>query len=365
MRKVLVFVVLSLVFGGLVFVRAQDRSDPRFEDFFHGISEPAQQPQPPPLPTQAPAETEEETVDMGDVWRLANTEPLNIRRDPGKSNEVIGQIPGNQEVLISVQSVRFVGDDPWVLTTHEGTTGWIALSDGGALWAFEVSDAAGIQPVVNECGQARDLGPWAPVNIDGTLRGENFEVTANAETSAGVWIQLWWPNGTTLFGIGTREVHTFVSPGLSIEVQAGAGRGFDFERGCSIEEIRLQGEADMRRRSDDTSFAGFVDVDDIVEMGLARIRFDRRETGNIEDVTPSFGVLSEGTTQTRTVQAIGTGFIGRDGDADGRTIGASDRAFLIEAWEPVSGTVLVPVGESISGVRGANWAFGSTEAALA
>ena len=75
-----------------------------------------------------------------------------------------------------------------------------------------------------------------------------------------------------------------------------------------------------------------------------------------------------------------TGFIGREGDADGATYGkvtANDKftydtttkAYLIESWQAPGTTgdviIIVPVGVNYSGAKGANWAYGSTTGATA
>lgn len=122
-----------------------------------------------------------------------------------------------------------------------------------------------------ECGQARDLGPWAP---DSFRNGETFEVTASKGDSAGVVLGLWWPNGNPDWG--TKEVTTFVPPGLSVTVLSGAGRGWDYPQGCSEGEVARQMSDHMDQRAEDTNYHGFVLVDDLIEEGLVEVRFDRR-----------------------------------------------------------------------------------------
>lgn len=123
------------------------------------------------------------------------------------------------------------------------------------------------------CPQARDLGPWAPNNGI----GEDFEVTANETVSAGVVLGLWWPTGNTPWG--KDEITSFLPTGLSIEVQDGAGRGFDYALGCSQGEIDAQMAEHMTQRGRDTSYHGFVDVDELIRLGLVVVRFDRRASG--------------------------------------------------------------------------------------
>lgn len=123
----------------------------------------------------------------------------------------------------------------------------------------------------NFCGQARDLGPWAPTS-DGI--GETFEVTATLDDSIGIVLGLWFPDGNTPWG--TKEITTFVEPGLSIEVQAGAGRGFDYPVGCTPSEVDSQLADHMVQRKLDTNYNGYVDVDELIRLGLVVVRFDRR-----------------------------------------------------------------------------------------
>jgi hypothetical protein len=130
-----------------------------------------------------------------------------------------------------------------------------------------------------ECPMAADLGPWAP-NADGT--GENFEITCNETVCETTHAQLWWPQGSGQEW-GTDEVSVEIPAGLSVEVQQGAGKGFEFSSSCSVKEIRDQIKADNDRRSTDTSFYGQVDIDDLIEMGLVKVRFDRRAEVNPTD----------------------------------------------------------------------------------
>lgn len=139
---------------------------------------------------------------------------------------------------------------------------------------LEVEEAPSAVVAVG-CEQARDLGPWAP---DG--RGETFEVTATVADSAGIVLGLWWPHGGTPWG--NAEITSFVPPGLSIEVQAGGGRGFDYPLGCSQKEIWGQMNAHIDARVEDTHYYGFIEVDELIRLGLVEVRFDNR--GELEEV---------------------------------------------------------------------------------
>jgi hypothetical protein len=122
-----------------------------------------------------------------------------------------------------------------------------------------------------ECPQAAELGPWAPNNGI----GEDFEVTANEQVSSGVHVQLWWPAGSNQEW-EKKEISVFIPPGLSVEVQDGAGRGWEYNLTCSQEQINTQMDADHLRRAEDTNYWGIVDIDKLIETGLAKVRFDRR-----------------------------------------------------------------------------------------
>lgn len=128
------------------------------------------------------------------------------------------------------------------------------------------------EPVAESgCPPARDIGPWAPNNG----LGEDFEVTCNETNCVATHIQLWWPAGSGQEW-DTQEISVFLPPGLSIEVQDGAGRGWEYALSCSLEEIESQMVADNDRRSNDTSYFGRVDIDDLIDTGLVVVRFDRR-----------------------------------------------------------------------------------------
>lgn len=117
---------------------------------------------------------------------------------------------------------------------------------------------------------AADLGPWAPGGV-----GETFEVTCNETVCAGTHVQLWWPAGSHQKW-EKQEISVFIPAGLSIEVQQGAGRGWEYPLSYTIDEINAQISADNTRRSTDTSFYGQVDIDTLIQTGLVKVRFDRR-----------------------------------------------------------------------------------------
>jgi hypothetical protein len=119
---------------------------------------------------------------------------------------------------------------------------------------------------------AATLGPWAP---DG--QGETFEVTCNETNCTGVHLQVWFPAGTNLESCGNTEIHTFIPPGLSVEIQNGGGKGFEYPSHATIGFIREQIIDDIKRRKTDTSFCGWIDIDDLIKAGLAEVRFDRRK----------------------------------------------------------------------------------------
>ncbi|MCE7898181.1 MAG: hypothetical protein DPW11_00495 [bacterium] len=130
------------------------------------------------------------------------------------------------------------------------------------------------------CGQARDLGPWAPSNG----AGETYEVTASND-SAGIVLDVWFPGGVPetvtiggqkVSGWGKKEITTFIPTGLSVDVVNGAGRGWDYESSCLFAEVQRQMQAHMSQRMQDTSYFSFVSVDDLIANGLLRVRFDRR-----------------------------------------------------------------------------------------
>lgn len=122
------------------------------------------------------------------------------------------------------------------------------------------------QPLV-----ARDLGPWAPNGKN----GETFEVTCNELNCEITHLQLWWPKGSSQ-PWGKQEISVLIPAGLSIEVQLGAGKGFEYPLGYPMADILSEIAADNARRDTDTSFYGVVDIDDLIATGLVTVRFDRR-----------------------------------------------------------------------------------------
>ncbi len=141
-----------------------------------------------------------------------------------------------------------------------------AQAPGSTVVEAPAQPEAQSQPLV-----ARDLGPWAP---NGN-QGENFEVTCNETNCRVTHVQLWWPAGSNQ-PWGTKEVSVQVPAGLSIEVQNGAGKGWEYPLGFSLADIQSQIAADNGRRTTDTSFFGVVDIDDLIKTGLVIVRFDRR-----------------------------------------------------------------------------------------
>lgn len=116
---------------------------------------------------------------------------------------------------------------------------------------------------------------------------------------------------------------------------------------------------------------GYVNVNAVTVVGSC----------SLLDESPSAMVAPATNSATAPVNAPQTsnqnnGYIGRDGDADGRIYGpgaaidTASRAYLCNAcWEgpglSQESVVVIPVGESISGLKGGNWVYGSTAAALA
>ena len=139
------------------------------------------------------------------------------------------------------------------------------------------------QPTAQTALVARELGPWAP---DGHGQGEDFEVTANAAVTEGVTLDLWWPHGQAPWG--QKEIQTFVPAGLSIEVQQGGGRGWEYPTGYSLEKIQEELEAHMGLRSEDTSHFGFVSIWELIETELVEVRFNRTENDPDLNLTPAY-----------------------------------------------------------------------------
>ena len=256
--------------------------------------------------------------------------------------------------------------------TYEADPLWVCGLDGEPVLAsqFVVSEVVSdttivmsdgtLKPEVSDgfCPPAKDLGPWAP-NQDGS--GENFEVTCNEQICVMTHVQLWWPAGSDEEW-GTKEISVRVPAGLSIEVLRGAGKGFEYASSCSLGEIQDQIVADNARRETDTSFYGQVDIDDLIEIGLVTVRFDRRDQQvvNEEVSTSDLAAVSSSMAEQQVCEAK------RVGDSDGMTTieAKADEVLSVEAWGGQLGDafVIVPTGESV--VRtwqgGAIWSYNCT-----
>lgn len=166
---------------------------------------------------------------------------------------------------VAVEATR----DPLIVILATEVAG---IKNNTAVNVVEKTDLAVAQTVKQpECLKAMDLGPWAPNGSS----GENFEVTCNETVCNLTHVQLWWPAGSGQ-PWGKQEISVMIPKGLSIEVQLGAGRGWEYPLGCSLDEIQQQIMADNARRKTDTSFYGQVDINDLIKTGLVVVRFDRR-----------------------------------------------------------------------------------------
>jgi hypothetical protein len=149
-----------------------------------------------------------------------------------------------------------------------GNEGFAGQGDGS-------SNSSGNNGEANGNCHVRDLGPWAPT---GNL-GETFEITgsdqgSDTQSSAGVVVGLWWPAGNAPWGL--QEITTIVPRGLSVSVEKAAGRGWDYEQVCGVSAVYTEASRHGSERKNDTSYFGFVDIDDLIDMGLVEIRHDRR-----------------------------------------------------------------------------------------
>ncbi len=219
-------------------------------------------------------------------------------------------------------------------------------------------------PLTEGCQPARELGPWAP--NDGL--GENFEVTANETVSAGVHVQLWWPAGSGQ-DWGKEEISVLVPSGLSIEVQDGAGRGWEYALACTAEDISQQITADNARRTTDTAFYGSVDIDSLITTGLVTVRFDRRTNATV--LTPVAGQPTTTASVARATRAPVVAICNatRNGDSDGLAtiVAGSNETLSVEAWGGALGDsfVVVPAGQTIARTwqGGAIWQYPCSDTA--
>lgn len=166
------------------------------------------------------------------------------------------------------------------------------------------------------------------------------------------------------FGRGGKEYETLLPPGrYSIVIPFVDGHVWELGPTCKADEALTKhvGPSIERRITRKVNSGGYIAWNDLVEDGTLEIIW--QQPGNFE-VPTSIPVVADAPADS-TADSAGSGFVGRDGDADDRAIGDEKFAYLVECYEPVSGICVVPVGESISGLKGANWKYGSTDAALA
>lgn len=230
------------------------------------------------------------------------------------------------------------------------------------------------------CPQARDLGPWAPT-ANGV--GLQFEVTASDSSvqpagSAGVVLGLWWPHGNTPWG--NKEVTTFLARGLSIEVQNGAGRGWDYEGSCPADLVQTELKQHMVDRPGDTSYHSFVEVDELVRMKLVVVRFDRRGQKPVVVQPAAQPTTAPVATATKVAQPVATPAPStsggntasckatRAGDSDNMaTVTApAGSTYVVETWGGQTGNAFVvivgPGSQDKSWQGGAIWSYGCTDA---
>lgn len=178
----------------------------------------------------------------------------------------------NKPVEVPAESKAIATQDPLLISLATQ----VAELKNNTVSVVEKKDSL-VAPKIGQqdCPKAADLGPWAPNGSS----GENFEVTCNETVCNLTHVQLWWPAGSGQ-PWGKQEISVMIPKGLSIEVQQGAGRGWEYPLGCSLDEIQQQIMADNARRKTDTSFYGQVDINDLIKTGLVVVRFDRRGAVN-------------------------------------------------------------------------------------
>ncbi len=128
---------------------------------------------------------------------------------------------------------------------------------------------------------AEQEGPHAP-NVDG--KRVAWEVTCNEAVCGGQVGQYWDPEGTSPWG--SAEVHFYLPPGVSLTM-FGAGTSFRFDKDWSYGAIQIELQEGAARRNGDTNFAGVVRWEELVEAGVAEVRFDRRSDSSLTPLPAS------------------------------------------------------------------------------
>lgn len=145
----------------------------------------------------------------------------------------------------------------------------ISLSSRNAVVASEEVAKQAVAPVVQQlaegaCPPAEQLGPWAPSS---TGQGETFEVSA---ARGPVHLSVWWPDGNTPWG--NQEVSVVLEPGVSIAVINGSGTAWDYPAECVRAEFERQVATYRVERQKWTKFAGAVELDELLSLGLVELR---------------------------------------------------------------------------------------------
>jgi hypothetical protein len=125
------------------------------------------------------------------------------------------------------------------------------------------------------------------------------------------------------------------------------GRGWDYEANCSLAEIKAQLEQHMHTRSGDTSYHGFVPIDDLVAQGLVSVRFNRSASGS--DITPGNVSLAPASPAGSSANACAATRFG-DSDAMASVSAPAGHTYSVEAWGGQTGDafVVIPAGETVS-----------------
>jgi uncharacterized protein YgiM (DUF1202 family) len=108
---------------------------------------------------------------------------LNLRRNPDENSEVLAQVPGGSQVIITART----DDEQWLQTSYEGVEGWIAA--GTDTFNFIVLTFNGRPATVSDIPLEGEA-PLAPVS-DGTApEPEGEEPAEEGEPSANPTLEL-------------------------------------------------------------------------------------------------------------------------------------------------------------------------------